>query len=261
MPLADAVALVAHAERRLWTPEGEKALAYLHQRGLTDATIIAARLGWTPPLDLPGHPRGITVPWFDDDRLALVKLRQPEGIRPKYREVFRDPALLLLYPGTHVIRTGRWLIVTEGEFDALLLGQELADLAAVVTLGSASARPDTAVLSAMLAAPVWFVATDADAAGDDAARDWPARARRVRPPMLRRHPDDRIAKPKTDWTDLHQHGVNLHRWWTDGLAGIEAPPLFTWEELSTWRWGPDMGDPTPTPGIVIDSPAARVTPS
>ena len=32
--------------------------------------------------------------------------------------------------------------MTEGEFDALLLGQALGDLAAVVTLGSASAKPE-----------------------------------------------------------------------------------------------------------------------
>ena len=62
----------------------------------------------------------------------------------------------------------------EGEFDALLLGQELGDLAAVVTLGSASSRPDLATRAEMLAACPWFIATDADEAGDEAAADWPA---------------------------------------------------------------------------------------
>jgi DNA primase len=239
---ADALALVRDAERRLWTPEGEKALAYLHRRGLSDSTIRAARLGWTPPLDLRGRPRGITIPWFDGDRLALLKIRQPDRREPKYYELFQDRPTL--YPGRHVIRTGRPLIIPEGELDALLKGQELADLdVSVVTLGSASSRPTPDILCPMLAAPVWYVATDADGAGDDAARAWPDRARRVRPPMLRPHPDDQIAKPKTDWTDLHQHGVNLRRWWSDRLQGIEAPPLFTWEELSTWRWGQPAAEP------------------
>jgi hypothetical protein len=246
MPPADALALVADAERRLWTPEGEKALAYLHGRGLTDATIKTARLGWSPPLDLHGRPRGITIPWFaDGGHLALLKLRQPAGIRPKYRELYRDRPTL--YPDRHVIRPGRPLVVTEGEFDALLLAQELADLADVVTLGSASARPDVGILGSMLAAPLWFVATDADVAGDQTAMGWPASARRVRPPA-----------PCKDWTELHQHGVNLRRWWSDRLRGIENPPLFSWEELSTWRWGPAVGDATP--GIIVGQPAPAAVP-
>jgi hypothetical protein len=50
--------------------------------------------------------------------------------------------------------------------DALLLGQELEGLAAVVTLGSASAHPGPAILGAILAAWPRFIATDTDAAGD-----------------------------------------------------------------------------------------------
>jgi hypothetical protein len=243
MPPADALALVQDAERRLWTPPGGKALDYLRQRGLTDATIRTARLGMTPPLDLPGRPRGITIPWFTDgERLALLKLRQPEGVKPKYRELSRDRPMI--YPGADVIQPGRPLVVTEGELDALLLAQELGDLAAVVTLGSASARPDTDVLGSMLAAPVWHLASDADAAGDRAADGWPARARRVRPPA-----------PCNDWTDVHQYGVNLRRWWSDRLRGIENPPLFTWPELSTWRWGPAIGDPEP--GIIVCGPEEK----
>ncbi|MGE5756062.1 MAG: hypothetical protein ACM35G_10165, partial [Planctomycetaceae bacterium] len=248
-----ALALVVDAERRLWTAEGADALASLHGRGLTDATIRAARLGLTPPLDLPGRPRGIVVPWRDGDRLTLVKLRQPEGLKPKYREVFRDPDRPPgLYPGRHVIRVGRPLVITEGEFDCLLISQELADLAAVVTLGSASARPGPGILGPMLVAAPWYIATDADGTGDRAAEGWPARARRVRPPMLRPHPDDRIENPKTDWTDLHQHGVNLRLWWSDVLNGNERPPLFLWAELAALRWGPAGGDPTP--GIINDRP-------
>jgi hypothetical protein len=70
--------------------------------------------------------------------------------------------------------------------------------------------------------------------------------------MLRPHPDDHVEKPKTDWTDLFQHGVNLRRWWTDRLGGNETPPLFSWEELARERWGPAAADPTP--GIIIDRP-------
>jgi hypothetical protein len=117
--------------------------------------------------------------------------------------VYRDHPTL--YPGRHVIRPGRPLVVTEGEFDAWLLGQELGDLAAVVTLGSASARPAPGILGAMLAATPWFVATDADNAGDRAAEECPAPARRVRPPFK-------------DWGESRKHGVDLRCWSVEAMA-------------------------------------------
>ena len=97
LPLADALALVTEAAARLWTPEGTAALAYLHSRGLTDETIKAARLGVVASVSIPTREggrcyqaRGVVIPWFDGDRLALVKIRQPEGTKPKYAEAYRD---------------------------------------------------------------------------------------------------------------------------------------------------------------------------
>ena len=95
LPEGDALVLMEAAVARLWTDEGVDAVAYLHGRGLTDETIRDARLGLVPPLDLPGRPRGVALPWFNGDRLALVTLRQPEGTKPKYRELFRDPTRLV----------------------------------------------------------------------------------------------------------------------------------------------------------------------
>jgi hypothetical protein len=105
-------------------------------------------------------------------------------------------------------------------------------------LGPASVRPEGSTYLAMLAAPDWYLAHDAVAAGDKAASGWPARAVRVRPPG-----------PYKDWTEAAQAGIDLRRWWTDRLGGTEAPPLFAWEELSTWRWRRAIHDATP--GILI----------
>ena len=241
LTLADgALALLTEAATRLWTLEGTETLAYLHGRGLRDETIRAARLGWTPGVMIPTREgdrcyqaRGVVIPWFDGDRLALVKIRQPEGREPKYAEAFRDRPRV--YPDPAVIEPGRPLVVVEGEFDALLLGQELRDLAAVVTLGSASSRPDLAARSEMQAAAPWYIATDADEAGDKAADGWPAVARRVRPPVLFK-----------DWTEAAQPGVNLRCWWLHRLGGTEA----LWNGLPGWRWGPARDDPSP--GVIID---------
>jgi hypothetical protein len=153
----------------------------------------------------------LVMPWFDHGRLALVKIRPPDEWRvrfpkerrpPKYIEAYRDrPAI---FPAASVVRLAKPLVIVEGEFDALLLGQVLADLAAVITLGSASSRPERSTYLAMMRAPLWYVAHDADEAGDKAASGWPARAHRVRPPA-----------PHKDWTDAHLAGIDLRRWWTE----------------------------------------------
>jgi hypothetical protein len=98
-------------------------------------------------------------------------------------------------------------VVVEGELDALLMGQELEALAAVFTLGSASNRLDQYIAHLMLACPAWYLATDHDAAGNQAAAQWPARARRVVPP-----------EPHKDWTEAFQAGIDLKAWWLQQLG-------------------------------------------
>jgi hypothetical protein len=153
---------------------------------------------------------GIVILWVDRGRLAMVKIRRRTGEEPKYAEAFRDRPSM--FPTPEAIRSGKPLVLVEGEFDALLLGQALGDLAAVVTLGSASARPEGSTYLAMLPAPVWYMATDADPAGNKAAEGWPARAIRVKPPSGK------------DWTEAAQAGVDLRQWWTDRLEGTEVGP-------------------------------------
>ena len=245
LPASDALALVESSQDRLWSSKGAEALAYLtHERGLTETTIRAYRVGWTLGVTLiggsgrPWTARGIVLPWFDGDRLALVKVRQPGGSTPKYAEAFRDrPSVFSGTPGT--ARPGSPLVVVEGEFDALLLGQELSGLAMVASLGSASNHPDLTTLGRFAVHPRWFAAHDADEAGDGAAARWPAKTQRVRPPGSFK-----------DWTEAKQGGVTLRRWWTDRLERVESPDLFTWTELASHRWGPARSDPEP--GLIIE---------
>jgi hypothetical protein len=236
--------IVEEAEAALWSGRGSEARDYLHDRGLSDETIRAARLGLRPEdahiegifPDKPAWvPAGITIPWFEGTDLAMVNIRRPEGSDPKYWAI-RGSRRGGIYPSKAVIATGRPLIIAEGEFDALLLNQELAGLASVITLGSAGARPSPSVLGAMLGASPWLVAVDPDGAGQESASGWLGRSMRCR----------RVPPPNgfKDWTEAHQGGVCLRRWWGDYLAGVAIPPLHTWDELAEVRWGPGVVDST-----------------
>ncbi|MFO0957430.1 MAG: CHC2 zinc finger domain-containing protein [Isosphaeraceae bacterium] len=244
----DALALVEASVACLWSNEGADALAYLTgpDRGLHVETIRAVSLGWTPGVNVPKaaggtfRTLGVVIPWFIGDRLALVKIRQPDGRRPKYAEAYRDPSRVVCYPSPEVIQPGRPLIVTEGEFDALALGAALGDRTAVVTLGGATSRPEPAFLLRCLHSAPWFVATDADVAGDGSAAAWPPRARRVRPPGSFK-----------DWSEAKAGGVNLARWWGEVLQGNPHPPLFSWDELARWRWS---GSAESDANLVVDRP-------
>ena len=185
-----AAALVERSAPALWTREAETELDRLRARGLSDATIQTARLGWTGPVAIPKRDGsgtyqalGVVIPWFGRDGCpALVKIRQPDDRRPKYAEAFRDPARLLCYPAPEAIRPGRPAILAEGELDALCLASLLSGLdVSVLTLGSASGRIPPALLARLLTASRWYAAHDADPAGDRAAESWPE-AVRVRPP-------------------------------------------------------------------------------
>ena len=241
LPLAEATTLVDGAAERLWGPGGKKALTYLHDRGLTDDTIRAAGLGFTPHVMVPTKEgdrcfpfSGIVIPWRNGARLTRIKIRRLDDGDPKYAEAFQDRPLI--YPDPAVIRPGKPLIIAEGEFDCLLLAQQLPE-ASVITLGSASARTDPAVLSRMLTSPRWFVALDADAAGDSAASKFPARAIRVRPP-----------DGDKDWTDVHRGGPNRIRYhWGRYLNTSQVR-----EEPGSVRGGPVLEEEEQTDPYTAD---------
>lgn len=228
LPVDEAVRLVDAAADRLWRPEGAHALGYLRGRGLEDETIRSARLGFVDRVTVPTkdgdrtfRASGVSVPWFDGDRLAMVKIRQGDA-RPKYVEAFRDAPTI--FPSPDAIRPGVPLAIVEGEFDAILLNQLIGDFACVVTLGSASSKVEPDVLGRMTVCPRWYAAHDADDAGERGAAPWLELgwAARVRPPAK-------------DWTDAHGLGFSVVR--SHWLGAIREAPRPTWEELEGMRWG------------------------
>jgi hypothetical protein len=77
-------------------------------------------------------------------------------------------------------------IVVEGEFDAILVWQEVGDLVDVLTLGNASGRLTDRWLPCLLPIRRFWIATDSDPAGHQAAAYWldvtGGRGRRILPP-------------------------------------------------------------------------------
>ena len=102
---------------------------------------------------------------WSPDRVWYLKVRRAAG-QPKYTQVRGGQVALFgadTLPGRDVA------VVTEGEFDAMLLHQEAGDLVGVVTLGSASARLPDAWVPYLLGVQRLLVAYDADAAGVEGA--------------------------------------------------------------------------------------------
>lgn len=173
---AAARAIVAEARATLWREEGRKARLYLTQtRGIELETIAAADLGYIPGAPTEWRtmhglnvPCGILIPWEADGVLWGIKVRRAAGDQ-RYHQVAGGALKGGLYWADHVA-PGLPMIVTEGEFDALVLWQVAHDLVRPVSIGSAgNARIDPRWWMLLNAAPRVLVRMDADAAGDQAA--------------------------------------------------------------------------------------------
>lgn len=218
----------AYCERAadvLWSEAGAGALAYLREkRGLTDETIRLYGLGYQPAdgwrsPDLWGLDgkkvwlsKGITIPCQALGALWYVKTRRPEPgdeladyvgsceSRGKYPQVRGSrPALF----GADELAGRKVVVLTEGEFDAMLLFQEAGELAGVATLGSAGAALAGRWLWVLRGATRILAAYDIDPAGARGLSKIEAISARIR-----------SARPvgSKDLTDMHRAGSSLRGW-------------------------------------------------
>jgi DNA primase len=188
----------------LWSEPGARALHYLRARGLEDAAIHQYHLGYNQidhfePLEIWGlsepddskrHavwlPRGIVLPCFADGMLWYLKFRRPithvqeQAGEQKYLKVKGSKPGIF---GAENLR-GAWLaILTEGEFDCMLLDQGAGDLAGVATLGSATDRINRLDMGIwgrhILPVAHFLAAYDADKEGEKGLRALEAFSERV----------------------------------------------------------------------------------
>lgn len=251
------VSKIAETSRQcLWSGGMVSSLAYLHGRGLTDATLQAWGIGCNPSVvtvpELPcqdGKPatvaRGITIPVQMAGQLWALKIRQPDGFTPKYLQVVGGhPALF----GAHTL-TKQVVLLTEGEFDAMLAWQEAGDLIGVASTSGGAKTWLRSWAVHLLAARTVLVAYDTDRTGEDAATAVLAaigpRARRVTVPKGK------------DLTDFWQAGGNVQDWIISLLPDVPPKPTsgcpdcgymsWRWHGTEGWQCSVCMPDPPPCP--------------
>jgi DNA primase len=166
---ASARKVVEMAENILWSSDGERALTYLLERGLTTSTIQQARLGYIPRdywdyREIEGLkvPCGITIPWFSHDALWAVKVRRASD-EQRYVQIAGGSSHGLYNADSLVGKSS--VVFCEGEFDTLILQQEAGGIVSPVTLGSATNRLSVRWLSELVSHQHIFVAYDSDTAG------------------------------------------------------------------------------------------------
>lgn len=200
--------LVERAERYLWhpkSPEGQKALAYLRARGLTDETIKRARLGYCPlgkdgrwwgshpgegQFDLWGIdpatvtdpkkrergylliPDGILIPWFEGPVLWKIAFKRPFRSADDtfdYGQVLGSGEGLY---NVDALQVDEPVMMVEGEFDCLSVQQEAGDLVNCVATGSTTRGKTGRWLGDLSLASFALQSFDDDEAGEDGSDYW-----------------------------------------------------------------------------------------
>ena len=112
-------------------------------------------------------------------------------------------------------------VIVESELDGLLLNQEAGDLAAVVAMGSAQAKPDAITHEALTKAEMILIALDNDDAGAKASwHFWPE----TYGAKVKRWPPIRGKDPSEAW----RNGLNIRSWVLAGLP-VHTPPAMPLE--------------------------------
>lgn len=167
-------------------------MKYLRDRGIKRATVIKWKIGWNPGKDgkdlwrpreswglqteLKNNrkkrlwiPRGLIIPLIAGagDQIHRVRIRTLAGKPPYYILPGSVMNTMMIGPDNH-----RAYVVVESELDAILLDQEIGDLAGIIALGSASTKPVSDTYRALHQSAVILVSLDFDAPGAKAWKWW-----------------------------------------------------------------------------------------
>jgi len=216
----------------LWSERGAGTRAWLRdEKGLSDATIKAAGLGFNPADiyeprgtwglepslkdDGSGRrqwlPAGLVIPFVVVGAVHRLRIRRDDpGDGPRYVIISGSSSAPMAW---NLERAAA--VIVESELDGLLLNQEAGDLAGVVSMGSAQAKPDRITHEALTAVAVILASLDSDEAGARAAwAFWPETygMRAKRWPSIK----------GKDASDARLNGLDLRTWIMSGIFGTEA---------------------------------------
>lgn len=210
-------------QRVLWSPHGAAALAYLRRRGLSDAIIKHAFLGYHPrPERGSSHlwgkavwlAQGIVIPWFVAKNVWRITIRDETASEGQHRYTQVAGGSNGLYLADFLQRKRPVTVLTEGEFDALSIVQCCRDLVAVVATGTTQGSHTPRWVSLLAQQQRVLVAFDAEETGDRTAMWWVKRlgnAQRLRPCWK-------------DASQMLQDGGDLRAWILSGINTAAPPP-------------------------------------
>lgn len=256
--------IVTHCHELLFSPVGEKARQWLNARGLNDDTLRHFQVGYNPVpkawIDGRCIYGGIVIPHLQRSAGVLwgVKIRLSQQAKPiwladhpkwkkaapKYTGVTGSKQNLF---NCDILAGQQYAFVTEGEFDAMLLTQEMGDLAAVITLGGYSGKLGDRWLPTLLPIKRFFLSLDSDASGQLGLSYWQE--------LTGKRGHVASVPSGKDITEFWQSGGDLKAWSTEFLPAFVSPlttgvdlALFfdgaSKDELPTYGWLISDGDST-----------------
>lgn len=162
---------VEQAIARLWSSAGLPGLDYLHSRGLKDATIKAAQLGYEEIDSIPY----VVIPWHVGDgqywRVNKRDIRPDVPHDQRYKNI-AGSSNAGLYGGELLTRK-RPTFLVEGELDALSIAQEAGDLPInVVATGGLDCSRVPRWVARLARVPHVLVAYDNEQRGEEASNTW-----------------------------------------------------------------------------------------
>ncbi len=250
--LKRAMEFMSFAEKNL----NDQVRAYLEkERGLSDETIRAFRLGYNPRniyddpkrWGLDGRkiwlPRGIVIPGFQDEKVSYIKIRRPmqEDASGKYIGAWikQDGAEGIKFGGPRGGRSVLFrlevldhlpvLLLTEGEWDTMLVWEHAADLCDVGTLGGAQARFDSLDLAFLTKYLAILVVHDDDSAGEK-GRSYISKLHSVSERIIP------IEPPAHDLTEFWKSGGDLRSWVARQVYEAMAPAMNQENAMLPVRW-------------------------